>query len=349
MRRPVRLGLWAAALLLVIVLGGYTAAWFIAAGRVEDGIGEWAHSLRDRNNLDLTWKTVGVGGFPFAFRIGLREARLRNLASGGGELQMPSLSASARPWEFRVWRLAAPDGLTASDGPAGTAGGGATLTAGSATGTIALGADGGATIWFALARPAADVGVHLAAKDADIWLSLPPQQPQLHGETAHGETAFGIAVAAQQVSLPQVPAPFTNPLDEIDFAVTIKGPLSAGPLRRAAAAWRDAGGTLELDHLRLRWGSLAIRGSGTVALDADLQPEGAFSGAVEGYDQLMTALVAAHRMRASDARLAQLALTMLARVGPDGRPEIATSFTIQDGEMFLGPARLGRAPRIAWQ
>jgi hypothetical protein len=342
MRRSLRLGLWALALLLLVVLGGYTAFWFIAAGRVEGGLGQWAQSLRDHNHLDLTWKRVAVGGFPFGFRIGLDEARLRNLASGGGEVQMPVLMASARPGDFRVWRLRAPDGLTASAGPAGKPS--MTLTARAASGSVAVGADGGARIWFALARPAAEFGIHLAADHADIWLNLPPQQPQ-----SHVETAFGLAVAATQVSLPQVPAPFTNPLDEIDFAVTIKGPLSPGPLRQAATAWRDAGGTLELDQLTLRWGGLKVRGSGTVALDRELQPEGAFSGAVEGYGQLMQALVAAHRMRASDAQLAQLALTMLARSGPDGKPEIATSFTIQDGQMFLGPARLGPAPHIDWQ
>ncbi len=336
-----RLGLWAAAVLLVIIFGGYTAFWFIAAGRVEDGIGQWAQSLRPQH-LDLAWRAVRVGGFPLAFRVELSEARLRNSGSGGGEVQMPAVSASARPWDFRVWQLAAPKGLTASEGPAGAAG--ATLTARSATGSVAVGADGGATVWLALARPGADFAVHLAAEDAEIWLNLPPHQPQ-----SHTEAAFGLAVAARQVALPAVPAPFANPLDAVSFAVTIKGPLTAGPLRQAAAIWRDAGGTLELDHLAVRWGSLAIRGSGTVALDSELQPEGALSGAVEGYDQLMKALVAAGRMRASDARLAQLALTMLARAGPDGRPEIATSFTIQGGAMFLGPAKLGRAPRIAWQ
>ena len=40
---------------------------------------------------------------------------------------------------------------------------------------------------------------------------------------------------------------------------------------------------------------------------------------------------------------------MLAKAGPDGRPEIATSFTIQNGEMYLGPVKLGKAPRIDWK
>ena len=53
-------------------------------------------------------------------------------------------------------------------------------------------------------------------------------------------------------------------------------------------------------------------------------------------------------MRATDAGLARLALAVLAKAGPDGEPQIATAFTIQNGQMFLGPAKLGKAPRIAW-
>ena len=62
----------------------------------------------------------------------------------------------------------------------------------------------------------------------------------------------------------------------------------------------------------------------------------------------MSALVAAGGMKPSDARLARIALAMLAKAGPDGRPAIATSFTIQNGQMFLGPAKLGPAPKIPW-
>jgi Uncharacterized protein conserved in bacteria (DUF2125) len=54
-------------------------------------------------------------------------------------------------------------------------------------------------------------------------------------------------------------------------------------------------------------------------------------------------------MRASDAGLARIALTMLAKAAPDGKPEIRTAFTIQNGQMLLGPAKLGRLPRITWE
>jgi len=342
MRRPTRLGL-AVAALLVTVFGAYTAFWFFIAARVEDGVAQWAASLHAQN-LDLSWGAIRVGGFPLGFRVALSKVRLGDLAATAPdhELQVPLLSGSASPWNLRSWQLAAPDGLNARANLA--AGAVATLSAHRASGSVALADEGGSTMWFSLSEPAAEAGGHFAARDLDLWLTLPPHLPQ-----THTERAFGVAVDLRGLSLPTVPAPFRNPVDEITVGVTLMGSIPSTPVREAAAAWRDSGGTLELDHLMLRWETLGVTLSGTVALDADLQPIGAFSGAVEGYDELLKALVAAGQMRAGDARLAQLALTMLAKAGPDGRPEIATSFTIQNGEMFLGPVKLGKAPRIVWE
>src|SRR5216684_7654104 len=66
MRRPTRLGL-AVAVLLVAICGAYGAFWFVVAGRLEDGVTQWAQSLRAQN-LDLSWRSIRVGGFPLAFR-----------------------------------------------------------------------------------------------------------------------------------------------------------------------------------------------------------------------------------------------------------------------------------------
>jgi hypothetical protein len=341
MRRPTRLGLVAAILLLALI-GVYGAFWFIAAGRIADGIGEAADSLRAQN-LDLSWKAIRVGGFPLAFRIELSGARLEDRATTPPvDVRAPLLSGSARPWNFRVWMLAAPDGLSTTAGPAD--GAVAKLSARAASGSVVVSVEGGATIWLGLSEPVADAGVRLAAREANLWLDLPSHPPQ-----SHTERALGIALAVRDLTLPDVPAPFRNPLDEIALGATVMGAIPAGKPREAAAAWRDAGGTLELDHFAARWGTLAVSGGGTLALDPDLQPIGGFSGAIEGYEELMAALVAAGRMRAGDARLARLALTMLAKAGPNGRPAISTSFTIQNGEMYLGPAKLGKAPRIAWE
>jgi hypothetical protein len=342
MRRPTRLSLLFA-VLLVALAGVYSAYWFVAAGRIEAGFGEWAQSLRAQN-LDLSWRAIRVGGFPLAFRVELADARLRDVGSGAPNRQVsvPVLTGSARPWNFFVWRLAAPGGLNAVAGPADRPV--AKLSARAATGSVAVSADGGTALWFGLSEPSAEIPEHLAAREASLWLTLPA-----HPAQTHTERALGVALDVGGLILPVVPAPLRNPVDEIALGATLMGAIPAGSPRQAAAAWRDSGGALELDHIAARWGTLAISGSGTVALDNDLQPMGAFSGAIEGYEQLMSAFVAAGLMRAGDASLARLALGMLAKRGPDGRPVISTSFTLQNGQMYLGPAKLGRAPRILWE
>ena len=120
-------------------------------------------------------------------------------------------------------------------------------------------------------------------------------------------------------------------------------------MAQAISEWRDSGGTIKLDNLQLKWGDLSSTASGTIALDQELQPVGGFSGAIQGYDQILTALVQSGHMRVAEAGLARLALAMLAKAGPDGKPAITTALTIQSGQMFLGPAKLGKAPHIAWE
>jgi hypothetical protein len=326
---------------LVLILGGYSAFWFVVAGRIENGIGEWAESLRP-HNVDLSWRAIRVGGFPLAFRAELRDALLRDPAlAQPAEIRVPRLSAAAHPWNFRAWRLAAPDGLTAALGPPENPL--VKLTARKGTGMVAPHPDGGANVQIGLDEAAVDAGVRVVAHQAELSLSLPQHPPQ-----SPDERAIAVALALRDVTVPVVPAPLRNPLDEVAFAASLMGPVPAAPPRQAAAAWRDAGGTIEIERVALRWGTLAITGSGTMALDAELQPIGSFSGAIEGYDELMSALVTAGRLRAGDAGLARMALGFLARPGAGGRPQIATSLTIQDGQMLLGPVKLGPAPRIPW-
>jgi hypothetical protein len=342
MRRRTRLGLVIAILLLIAGIGAYTAFWFIVAGKIEDGLKEWAQSARDQK-IEASWRGLRVSGFPFAFRVELTEAALRDEAiNPPAEIRMPLLAGSTRPWRFRVWHLTAAHGLNVSAGteekPV------AKLTARAAQGAVSATAEGGVTIWLSLDEARFATSEEIGAREAHFWVILPSRMPET-------QTANNLAVAADlhQATVPQAPSPFRNLVDEFAFGVTIKGAIAAGPPRQAAAAWRDSGGTAELDNFALRWGKLAITGSGTLALDSELQPIGGFSGAVEGYEELMSALVAAGRMKPSDARLARIALAMLAKAGPDGRPAIATSFTIQNGQMFLGPAKLGPAPKIAWE
>lgn len=346
MRRSTRLGLVAAALLVLALGGAYTAYWIIAAGQLKDGFAAWAEAMRSQG-LDASWQAARVTGYPFTFRLELSEVRLRGTAPPGNfDLHAPVVSGSIATSDFRDWSIAAPQGIdsTLADSRIPLA----RIAAESATGAVSVTTAGDTTVWLSLdnasAEPTGEPTGRLSAVTANCWVILPSRPAR-----GHDDRSLGFAADLHGVGVPSAPAPFSGKLDDLGFGLTVMGDIPAAPARQAAEAWRRAGGTVELDHLGLDWGNLRITGSGTLALDETLQPVGAFSGAVAGYDQLFAALVKAGRMRQNEAGLAQLALAIFAKPGPDGRPAIETSFTIQNGQMYLGPAKLGPAPRIDWR
>ncbi|HWD59585.1 MAG TPA: DUF2125 domain-containing protein [Stellaceae bacterium] len=326
---------------LVIGIGAYSVLWWIAAGKIEKAASAWRENARAQK-LDAAWQGLHVAGYPLALRLDLTGVTLKDGASNPpAELQAPALSASVRPWNLHAVNFVAPAGLTAAFGPDGAPL--VKIEAKSATGAAAPNGDGGATVWLSFYDAKATAGVTLAARAVHAWATLPAG-----AAAAQAGGGLALAIEARALTLPQAPPGLSPTIDDVGFGVTLQGAFPSGPLRQAAAAWRDSGGTLDLDHLDLRWGDMRINGSGTLALDSSLQPVGGFSGGVSGFDELLNALVAAGRIKASDARIARIALAMLAKTGPDGRPEIASSLTIQNGQMFLGPAKLGPAPHIDW-
>ena len=341
MRHPTRLGLVVAAVLLVL-LGAYTAYWLIVASRISDGITAWAQTER-AEKVDISWQKVGVRGFPLFWRVELQGAVLREgRLSPSPEVHLPAVSAIARAWDFGKWELLAPQGVSAT-----LAGGGERpplqLTAHTAIGMLAVDPQAGTNLWANLQDISVEAGAKVPISSADAWVTL-PARPQ-----SHAEPTLGVALDLRQVQLPSMTSVLNDTIDELAIGITLKGAVPSGKLAQAVAEWRDAGGTVELDNLHLDWGGVGANASGTIKLDRELQPVGGISGAIEGYDKILIGLVQSGRMRAADAGLARLALAMLAKAGPDGRPEIKTAFTIQNGEMFLGPAKLGKVPHIAWE
>ena len=331
------------ALIAALALSGvYAALWLVFAHEIENGFVAWAQSAQS-NRLDISWQRIGVGGFPVALRVELGNAKLADRALDPPlTVSAPRLWATASPWDLFNWRLAATNGLTV-----GWEGGDrrppVRLEVATATAAVSASLAGGARVWLTLHDAEATGAEHIRTKLAHLWLIFPDAPPR-----TDSDPLVAAALDLQAIELPAAVRRFGGTIDRVAFALTAKGPFPDRPLRQAATSWRNAGGTLELDRMRIDWGVLAATASGTFALDQDLQPECALSGSVEGFDQLIEALVSSGMMPARNAGLARLALTILARTGPDGRPRIATSFTIQNGQMSLGPAKLGPAPHIDW-
>jgi hypothetical protein len=118
----------------------------------------------------------------------------------------------------------------------------------------------------------------------------------------------------------------------------LRGTWQDGPWALALAAWRDAGGTLDLQGFRLEWDGLAIDGDATWALDREMRPIGAGSFAILGLSSLIDALQRLGVLNARAAAGAKLAFSLLPSEG--GKTAVAVS--AQDGRLFIGPLPVAR-------
>src|SRR5581483_3374679 len=232
MRRPVRLGL-IAAIILIIGVGAYSVFWRIAAGRIEDGAAGWAASMRPQG-IDASWQSLRVGGYPFSFRLEMTGARLSSAAPNlAGELTAPRLTATVGTTNFHAATVTAPEGLSLSGEKV------ATLKAADAAGTVATGAQGGAVIWLRLTGVTGSAtalpGAPATAKTAQLWLELPPAPPK-----THTDRNIAIAVDLDGLSVPMAPQALGTTIDDAAIGLTVMGPIPPGPPRQAAAGWRDA-------------------------------------------------------------------------------------------------------------
>ena len=342
MRRPTRI-LVVVVVLLLAVVGGYVAYWHYVARQIENGLVAWQQS-EGKRKVEASWQALRVVGFPFAFRIEIDHAVFRDFSrSPAPELHLAHLSGTARPWDFDDWQLAAPAGFTAELAPAGGQPV-AELAVKSAQGAAAIGAKDAAWIWLGMQDLAVKAAATVPIRSADAWVLL-PAKPAVKDT----DPSLGLAADLRHVGIAAPPVNFGKIIEEFALGVTLKGVLPPGPLAQAAARWRDAGGTIEVENLHVDWSGLGISANGTLALDQKLQPIAAFSSGIEGFGAILAALVAADQLTPEQASIVEIALNMLAKPGPDGKPQITAPFTIQNGKAYLGPARLGAIPRIVWE
>ncbi|HEV2677608.1 MAG TPA: DUF2125 domain-containing protein [Aliidongia sp.] len=329
-----------AVIVALVVL--YSTAWLMLAHRARSRVDTYIARERDRGT-NLSYGAETTGGFPLRL-----EVRFSDLAVDGlphmakARLTAPTAIAWARPWQLDAWRFALPAGVSI-DAPQGT------LVLGSLKGTLGTVLGPGATPGGQLADiqveslsiTSGDRTAKLAAATLD--LRLPPTPPH-----AHEEPLFSISLRAHQITLAAGVVPLGQQVDHLKLDATWRGPVPPGKLADALAGWRDDGGTIELQSVDLAWGPLSLAADGTLTLDKDMQPLGAFSARIMGYDAILDALIASGGIKQNDAALARMGLSMMAQRGADGTPQLKTPVSVQANAIFLGPARLLKLNRIDW-
>jgi hypothetical protein len=193
-----------------------------------------------------------------------------------------------------------------------------------------------------------------SARAVQIFWEQPPAREPAPGNLP---ASLRVAVRADALEfapgvLPAVPVPILgNEIAVVRTSLTVNGAIDPyADVPEALAAWRDAGGTIDVERFEIAWGPVRMIAEGTAALDPDLQPEGAFTARVSGLAKLLTAMENARMIDARTAAIARITLAVLTRPAENGGPpEARVPLTIQNGQLSVGPVALLKLPTIVWR
>ncbi|MCP5364356.1 MAG: DUF2125 domain-containing protein [Hyphomicrobiales bacterium] len=184
-----------------------------------------------------------------------------------------------------------------------------------------------------------------AIQQLEGWAAGNPEVPSQEGEPVFRVT---LSLAGVRPSA-ALALPLARTVERAIIEAELTGSLAPAPWPDALMAWRDAGGTIELNTVAMVYGPLDVVGAGTVALDNDVQPMGAMAARMRGFNETVAALSAADIISAQMAQTFHSILGMLSRSGQPGpNPEVTIPFSLQNRVLSAGPIPLVKIPHLRW-
>jgi len=320
---------------LAVVAGlalAWTIAWYYIASTVTMRLEGWAEARR-AEGLTVTYGGLVVTGFPLAWDVRLAGPAVAGAGSAAWAWQGEALEARFTPMNYRDVALRLPgDHRIAAGG--GTLSGTWLVRAASPEGRILLHPDG------RLDRLEFDFADATLVRLPDerafqvVRLRGSATLPRPSAE-ARAET-FAVNIDLDSLSPIEPPvANFGPVVKTVRLDMVAKGRLPSGRFGEALRAWRDNGGTVEVNHLTVRWGPIDADINGTLALDAQDRPLGAFSARWRGYNETVDALLVSGHIGPWPAAGTKLALGALARQQSDSGRQIELPITLQDGRVYI--------------
>lgn len=342
---------YGAAALIGLAAIVYSAIWWISADRLRGELDGRAADMR-ANGWSVSYDRVRIDGYPVSVTATVDAPSIAAPRSAGGwSWRGPRSTATIRPWN--PWRIvldgAGAHRLRLADKEREPI----RVTVGSSFGLILFLAEARATkIVLNLEDVAIDAtvdGLPKNIEEADATILLPEQPGRADRGRGFEPPGPTIALRLENIQFSRVEATGHGfGIEEASWTAKLIGPVPREATARALAVWRDGGGTLEIANASIRSQGASARGSGTVALDRDLQPLAALSIRIEGYRELLRALVTQGWMKRNDAGAIRLGLDLVAGASSGRKGEIAMPLTIQDRRLSFGPISVTQLPRIDW-
>jgi len=156
-----------------------------------------------------------------------------------------------------------------------------------------------------------------------------------------------LAMTARRVRFPEALGARSPAIDSLEFRVLLTRPVPpAAGLRTAVAAWRDAGGTMDVPEFALVGAGMRASGRIGLWLDSALQPNLDGMVHITGYAAGLDGLVATGNLPGRTAVAAKAVLGLLAAPSPDGSADVAVR--MRDDVLMVAQFPLLRIPRLEW-
>lgn len=328
------------ALFLIVGISAYTGYWFYARELASSIIDDWAIQQR-AEGYEVTYSAPVFSGYPLLIRAVLDQPHVKR---NDFVWRSERLSIESQPWNFSRLRvdIQGKQWVTLAHDPAPFV-----LTPAKAAIVAKLSSDGSIAEASVLLR---DLLITQADNTAlsqvsELWLEAiaPNDVPQ-----EHTDNNLSVSVSAVDITLPEAAAgPLGRNVSKLRADIKLKGAIPNAALGEALEIWRRSGGTLDVDWLHVIWGTFDIRAKGTVALDAQARPLGAFSTDIRGHSQALDALVSHAVLEQKTATLAKLGLSLLTKTPTDGgAPVLSVPVTAQDGHLYAGPVKIFELPPL---
>ena len=163
--------------------------------------------------------------------------------------------------------------------------------------------------------------------------------------------ALAFTVSSEAIALPNIVKwPLGPNISSASAECALHGTLPPPqPADAWASAWRDAGGSLEVSHLAIGWGTLGVTATATLALDDQLQPMGSGNAHVVGYAESLDKLASAGVLTKSAATAAKAVLSLMAGTAEgDQPPAVDVPLTLQYRTLSMRQVPLVRLPELDW-
>ncbi len=322
----------------------WCALWGIAALQYRGVLDTWIETGR-AEGYRISYDRREMFGFPR--RVVTRFTGLRWINADGIAFRADTIDIGAFPWRWRRF-TATFKGHVALEAPIENDAHALTIACeyGQAEAEISR---QGLWLFSRIGINAARVGVapdYLFAAESLSASARRPEDPP----RGHGETGLTVTGAASGVTLPaSIATPFGPKMAVAEAELRVMGAVPDFRRRPSVAAWNHDSGVVEFDRLRLGWGPVNLDARGTMGFDDDLQPEGAFAGALAGYKEVLKALVDYGSIAPRQEAMLNSALNLFARPArADGHKGIEMPITVQLGGLFLGPVKVFAFPEIVW-